>query len=316
MQLPLVTFFVLGYNQQDWIEQACETALGQDYPNLEVILSDDCSTDQTFERMQSVASRYSGGHRVRLNRNPHNLGLVGHINLAFEIAGGEFIVAAAGDDLSTPQRVSALVAAAHSHGVGARLVHSDVLTLGAEGARPGLLRPGSLVQRPHDLAALAGSDRLYIGATGMWHRELYTAFGPIREAGSYEDLVLGFRAALLGGLVYCPNPLVCYRVGVGMSAERRFGLLDLSGRSAFRLRRLRAHVASLRQRASDLLSLGRGGEAAEVRSVHAAMRRAQLRLEFHQDLGAFLRGRVLRGPSWEALGVLLRESAFVLAARG
>lgn len=46
------SFVVLAYNQQDSIAEAMRAALAQDYPPIEVLISDDCSTDCTFEIMQ------------------------------------------------------------------------------------------------------------------------------------------------------------------------------------------------------------------------------------------------------------------------
>jgi len=82
--LPRVTFFLFAYNQADFIRDACEAALAQTYTPLEVILSDDCSSDETFQIMQDVVASYSGPHQVRLNRNDQNLGLIGHVNRAME----------------------------------------------------------------------------------------------------------------------------------------------------------------------------------------------------------------------------------------
>ena len=46
-ELPLLTFALFSYNQENYIRQAVEGALAQDYPRLEIIISDDCSQDET-----------------------------------------------------------------------------------------------------------------------------------------------------------------------------------------------------------------------------------------------------------------------------
>ena len=86
-----------------------EAALAQDYPKLEVLLSDDCSTDGTFEILQEVARTYGGPHRVCAIRTPHNLHIGGHMSFATGEASGEFIVISGGDDLSLPHRTRRLV---------------------------------------------------------------------------------------------------------------------------------------------------------------------------------------------------------------
>src|SRR5690606_9493062 len=92
---PLVTFALFAYNQENYIREAIEGAFAQTYEPLEIILSDDCSTDQTFEIMQEVVLGYNGPHKVCVRRNEVNLGLAGHINSILAQAEGEFICWAA-----------------------------------------------------------------------------------------------------------------------------------------------------------------------------------------------------------------------------
>ena len=51
---PLVTFALFAYNQENYIRAAVEGAFAQTYQPLEIILSDDCSKDRTFEIMQRL----------------------------------------------------------------------------------------------------------------------------------------------------------------------------------------------------------------------------------------------------------------------
>src|SRR4051812_34720579 len=80
---PLVTFALFAYNHERFIRKAVDGALAQTYQPLEIIISDDCSTDRTFEIAQGMASAYNGAHKVVVNRNPKNLGADGfglHVN--------------------------------------------------------------------------------------------------------------------------------------------------------------------------------------------------------------------------------------------
>lgn len=108
-ELPLVTFVLFAYNQETFICEAVQAALSQDYQRLEIILSDDCSTDSTFEIINSIASEYSGPHKLIINRNTVNLGLAKHFSELVVRSQGEIIVVAAGDDISLVNRVSRTV---------------------------------------------------------------------------------------------------------------------------------------------------------------------------------------------------------------
>ena len=108
---PLVTFALLAYNQEKYIREAVEGALAQDYPNLEIIISDDCSTDRTFDSIKQAVVSYAGKHSVVARRTTRNLGSLLHVADVAALAKGEFLVLAAGDDVSKPDRTCTLVAA-------------------------------------------------------------------------------------------------------------------------------------------------------------------------------------------------------------
>lgn len=107
---PLVTFALFAYNQEAYIREAIEGAFAQTYEPLEIILSDDCSKDGTFQIMQEMAASYKGPHRVRVRKGERNLGIAQHFNTLVEMSEGTLISAAAGDDISLPQRVERAVA--------------------------------------------------------------------------------------------------------------------------------------------------------------------------------------------------------------
>ena len=106
---PLATFCLFSYNQEKFIKQAVESAFAQTYEPLEIILSDDHSSDNTFEILQTIAASYSGPHKVYCIKQKHNLGTVNHIIEVARRARGNLIVIAAGDDISNPNRVEVLI---------------------------------------------------------------------------------------------------------------------------------------------------------------------------------------------------------------
>lgn len=108
---PLVTFVVYAYRQEHYVRSAIEAAFAQDWAPLEIILSDDASPDGTFAVMQAMAAAYTGPHRVTARRNEPNLGIVQHVRTVGQLAAGEIVVMAAGDDIALPGRTAASVAA-------------------------------------------------------------------------------------------------------------------------------------------------------------------------------------------------------------
>lgn len=111
MTAPRASLVVITYGQERMVSATVASALAQDHPNLQIVLSDDHSPDGTFETLQSAVATYSGPHEVIVRQPDRNLGLVKHLYDAASLADGELIVVGAGDDLFYPHRVSRLVRA-------------------------------------------------------------------------------------------------------------------------------------------------------------------------------------------------------------
>jgi glycosyltransferase involved in cell wall biosynthesis len=105
---PLISICVPTYNASRYIEQTMATVLYQDYENREIIIVDDASQDDTWERLQ----KYSSVPGIRLFRNQSNLGIGGNWNRCLELAEGEYVKYVHCDDICYPDCVSTLVAEA------------------------------------------------------------------------------------------------------------------------------------------------------------------------------------------------------------
>jgi len=210
MERPLISFVLTSYKQERFTREAVAGALAQTYSPLEIILSDDCSPDGTFAVMEEMARNYRGPHRVILNRNPQNLGLIAHLNKVIAMSQGEFIVPAAGDDISLPERAESIWRVWQASGGRARSIYTPVIEMQQD-----QLRTYKFVSRPewntleHQLCT--GFNNV-LGASQCYHRSLFDVFGPLPATVAEEDHVLPFRAALLGAVVFHPVPLVKYRV--------------------------------------------------------------------------------------------------------
>jgi glycosyltransferase involved in cell wall biosynthesis len=86
------------YNQAGYVEAAIKSALAQDYENLEVVVSDDCSTDQTG----AIVRKYMSDDRLKYFRNPDNIGRVANYRRCLEqYATGTWVVNLDADDYYT-----------------------------------------------------------------------------------------------------------------------------------------------------------------------------------------------------------------------
>ena len=209
---PLITFALFAYNHERFAAEAVRGALSQTYSPLEILISDDCSTDRTFEIIQAEVAGYSGPHSVSLNRNNQNAGFGASINRVMELAGGELIVAASADDVSLPDRVELLYQAYAASNGKELSIFSNAISIDENGKRD----PGRYMAsvRREWLTASYLARRLggVLGATHVWHRRVFDLFGPILEKKIVaEDIIIPFRSALLGEVGFIDKPLVLYR---------------------------------------------------------------------------------------------------------
>lgn len=248
------SFVLLTYNQEGTIGDSVRSALAQEGPPLEILVSDDCSTDGTFETMQAAVSDYCGPHKVVLNRNPQNLGVNRHLNQSIKQSSGEVIIAGAGDDLSLPER--ALKVAYAFEQEGALLAHSRAIVEDVQGNPASYpYETKAAFFRTTDVRKVATAKALYLGATCAWHKDLFRKYGPIPETPVYEDLILGFRAALEERVVLIPDETVRYRIGGGVTTTK-VEAIKSSDILPQRERELQRELNVLRQRRKDLQTFG------------------------------------------------------------
>lgn len=214
--LPKVSLIICSYNQEAYIREAVESALLQTYSPIEIIISDDCSTDSTFPIIQEMVAKYTGKNTIIINRNGQNMGLIEHVNKVFGMATGDLVIGSAGDDVSLPERVETLMQMYRGREGKPTLFHGNVFKIGPCGEDCGLMEPGWGVGSI-DINETALRDALYIGASSAFNRALLNRFPPMKYKNAFEDLVWGFRAALVDAVVYYEKPLLKYRVEVGIS---------------------------------------------------------------------------------------------------
>ncbi len=97
------------YNAEKFVSEALESVLSQDYPNLEVIVSDDASTDLTVEIVNDYSRRFPG--KLVILTNKINLGVTANCNHALSYCNGDYVSLFAGDDIMLPGKISKQVAA-------------------------------------------------------------------------------------------------------------------------------------------------------------------------------------------------------------
>lgn len=302
---PLVSLLVATFQQEHIVEQAVRAALAQTYSPLEILISDDASTDATFDRIAHALLGYDGLHRVMVRRNTRNEGISAHFSQLAQLASGELLCVAAGDDVSEPQRCAQLV----SHWLACDrrpdLIATDLLDMDAQGTVHRTICHSDLDALT--LQTWCAARPWLVGASHAWSKRLFTRFGPLRPGAHAEDQIMLLRALLAGGATTLHMPLVRWRRG-GLSSKR----------SATNLAALRAQMrsgnastlAALEQHLSDARTAKHEGEVAAA--LAPALARARYTEAMLGSQSASQRLRCFAKATQVRLGYRLRLLGYTL----
>ncbi len=207
---PLVTFALISYNNEKYIEEAVKSALSQTYERLQIVISDDGSSDSTFEIILNLVNKYKGNKEVKTYNNTKNLGIGAHINKIMENSDGELIVIAAGDDISEKNRVEEIINHIQNSQNKIYSVWSSANYIDEVGIKINKRFPGS--KNKFTDRRIVKNIRPVIGATHAWRSEVFQFFGPLNDKIVFEDNAISFRSYLLGEIKYIDRKLVNYRI--------------------------------------------------------------------------------------------------------
>ena len=212
MEKTLVSLCVMFHNQKDYVERTLAGAFSQTYSPLEIVISDDASTDGTSELISGFLKKKDytqRGFKLILHRNEKALGMLGNREKVYSLANGELLVNADGDDISYPQRVEHLVSAWLANGKKHTMLTSEAIVIDEN-------------DRPLGETHFHGKP---IGATLAIASNVLPYFPPVCHDAAYnahDDLVYHIRASLFGETFGVNEPLIFYRYGSGESSGGKY----------------------------------------------------------------------------------------------
>jgi glycosyltransferase involved in cell wall biosynthesis len=200
---PLVSIALCTYNGERFLPQQLESLLNQTYANIEIVASDDASSDST----RAVLERYAEGDaRIRIVANEENLGFAGNFIRALRLCRGDYIAPADQDDVWLPEKISALVAA-----IGDRpLAYCDSTIVDEQGAPVGYRMSQVVPMLSTDDPAPFAFGNCVSGHAMLFRRQLLDRALPT-PPGFFYDWWIAAVAAAAGGVVFCDRSLVMYR---------------------------------------------------------------------------------------------------------
>jgi glycosyltransferase involved in cell wall biosynthesis len=208
---PSVSAILLCYNCDQFVENALRSVIEQEYDGpMEIIISDDASTDDTVGVVERELARCHGAHVIRFSRRTTNTGSKSaHLNDVFPGASGDILISFDADDISEKHRVRRIVETFRSDS-SVQAVYSSYSLIDRFG------RPCGSGMVPHPPSTRSASawfarvDAYAAGATLAVRRSVVENFGPL-DPEVHEDIELPFRASLLGEVAFIDAPLVRFR---------------------------------------------------------------------------------------------------------
>ena len=203
-----ISIMIPTYNQGHLIGQAVESALAQTYPNLEVIVSDDASTDRTQEVLASIHDP-----RLKYNRNVINLGRVrNYRTLLFELATGDYVVNLDGDDYYTdPGFIEAAVESIQKN-PDAVLVSARAVTKSALGESVSPTPGEQVVSGKEIIKKLPDQRYRFMHMSAVYQRSKAIELDFYRSETNSSDWESLYRLCMHGDIVYLDRAVGVWRI--------------------------------------------------------------------------------------------------------
>ena len=210
MDQPLVSIVLCSYNGEAHIIEQVESILNQTYKQIELIIADDGSEDNTPE----LLNKFANNDKVKLILRDQNMGLAANFYDACLQSKGHFIAFSDQDDIWLPGKIETLVSNIGKY----PLIYSDSMLVNENGK--------SLNKKLSDLRKMyTGTDsRGYVFYNCVWGhgmlitKTLYEGAKPF-PPGIHHDVWLAFIAFKKGGIKYHDEVLTLYRQHSGSNSK-------------------------------------------------------------------------------------------------
>jgi glycosyltransferase involved in cell wall biosynthesis len=222
---PLVTVVCLCYNHARFIREALDSVLNQTSKNLEIIIVDDFSTDNSREIIEEYVRKYP---QLKYLPNEKNLGNCSAFNRAWEISKGEYLIDFATDDILMPERISEQITTFEKLDKSYGIIYTDAELIDDNGRHLGyyykrdasgnLLKPVPSGEVFADVVA-----RHFISTpTMIMRREVFEKLGGYDASLAYEDFDLWVRSARTFNYFFLDKPLTKRRIHAAQMSQQQY----------------------------------------------------------------------------------------------
>lgn len=201
MQNDLVSIAMATYNGEKYLKEQLDSIYNQTYNNIEVIVCDDCSTDNTVAILKEYAEKYGLNYYV----NEKNVGYVKNFEKAIGLCSGQYIALSDQDDLWNDKKIETLLQEIKEN----LLIHSDASLIDEDGNILSQTWKNEISSHKRFEDFLFSN--VVTGCTVMFSKVLLKDVLPFPHGLAYHDWYLAIHAAKYGKIRYLNKPLVKYR---------------------------------------------------------------------------------------------------------
>ncbi len=219
MDLPLVSVAMATYNGERFIEEQINSILNQTYPNIELVIVDDGSKDNTINIIKKLQQQHPN---IRFFQNEKNLGVTLTFNQGVTESNGAFIAFSDQDDLWVKHKIETLVNQIGDHNA----IYGNSLLVDENGNSLNKLFSSMMHLKSYYSGMPFLLSNTVAGHAMLAKAEFLKKIQPF-PSNLYFDLWIAFNAAASNGIKYVDEVLVHYRqhssnaVGTALSANKK-----------------------------------------------------------------------------------------------
>lgn len=206
----MISIAMTTYNGESYIKEQIESILSQSYSNYEIIICDDCSSDNTIQILKKYEKNDS---RIKLYQNKKNLGFVKNFEQAINLCKYEFIALSDQDDVWEVNHLEILLNNIQNHSMAcgnARIMNSDSII-----SKYTLSEKDSFFKdygNPDMLYRILFYSGVYQGASSLYSKNLLEKALPIPSGVLFHDAWFAACALCMKGIHYTFEPITQYRM--------------------------------------------------------------------------------------------------------
>lgn len=258
--MSLITIVMSTYNGEKYIREQIDSILSSTCQEFDLLISDDCSSDQTINIINSYQREYPC--RIHVHRNEKNMGYTLNFLNAVGRTNSDYVMFCDQDDVWMPDKIELTLKRMKQleNNLGSEVpiavfTDAQVVDENLKTINPSFFRSGNLNPQKTDLPHILMENKL-IGCTVMFNRALRDVLieHPMPSYARYHDWWIALIAAALGRISYLPKATLLYRQhGNNVVGDQSF--LAYVKRRATTLLKQKETITALQKQANEFLSL-------------------------------------------------------------